>query len=204
MMKKLLILMLVLGLATAANATLTGIYLSVNGNTITPGSTTGVTMNVCTTMDVDVGGPANYNWLGYAVIMGPPGSAGGEWGDNGNVNPNGYPNAGYYINANYPIVNAGGLGYAHRYVEWNGSDDDWGFGYELSAAWPPPTHAPGGTEFDLAYHCSGTGDVLIQLFDSNVGYDPASAQDTIIVHQIPEPITLTLLGLGGLLLRRRK
>jgi hypothetical protein len=29
-------------------------------------------------------------------------------------------------------------------------------------------------------------------------------EDTLTIHQIPEPTTIALLGLGGLLLRRRK
>jgi hypothetical protein len=44
--------------------------------------------------------------------------------------------------------------------------------------------------------------VKITLWDVGEGY--GSPQDTIIVHQIPEPTTMLLLGLGGLLLRRRK
>jgi len=34
--------------------------------------------------------------------------------------------------------------------------------------------------------------------------DAGAVMDSQIIHQIPEPITLALLGLGGLFLRRRK
>ena len=48
-------------------------------------------------------------------------------------------------------------------------------------------------------HCEELGDVHVTLF--NAGMVPI---DTITIHQIPEPITMALLGLGGLFLRRRK
>jgi hypothetical protein len=64
----------------------------------------------------------------------------------------------------------------------------------------------GSTLIDqIGLHCDGPGDVLIKLIDC----DPGSGEptglvyDTLIVHQIPEPATLALLGLGGLLLRRK-
>jgi hypothetical protein len=41
---------------------------------------------------------------------------------------------------------------------------------------------------------------MIMLLDEN-----GAMIDTILIHQIiPEPMTIALLGLGGLLLRRRK
>jgi hypothetical protein len=44
-------------------------------------------------------------------------------------------------------------------------------------------------------------DVFVGLFDGGVG----TLLDTLTIHQVPEPTTLALLGLGGLLaLRRRK
>ena len=65
-----------------------------------------------------------------------------------------------------------------------------------------PTPAPTlGEWWYEEFHCDGDGDVTINL------YDPTGATviDTILIHQpIPEPMTIALLGLGGLLLRRRK
>ena len=60
-------------------------------------------------------------------------------------------------------------------------------------------------------HCTGDGFVIVDLlsafeqggtFDMDFAEVPAAGQLTI--HQIPEPATVLLLGLGGLLLRRRK
>jgi hypothetical protein len=47
---------------------------------------------------------------------------------------------------------------------------------------------------DIVFHCSGVGDVTLAFVsDDYVDYDPRE-----IIHQIPEPMTLLLLGIGGL------
>ena len=58
-----------------------------------------------------------------------------------------------------------------------------------------------GTAADfISFHCEGEGDVLITLLNG----DTMEVLDTLTISQIPEPMTLALLGLGGLFLRRRK
>lgn len=75
---------------------------------------------------------------------------------------------------------------------------------------------------ELWFHCDAEGDVIIELVAFGdvtkfVDYDasgnagatelivPAgTVLDTLIIHQIPEPMTFGLLGLGGLFLRRRR
>jgi hypothetical protein len=50
------------------------------------------------------------------------------------------------------------------------------------------------------FHCLVKGlDVMATLYTSDGEY-----VDSFIIHQIPEPMTIALLGLGGLFLRRRK
>jgi len=199
-MKKLLVLALVLGLTSFANA-LTNIELSVEGVTDGPGTVTDITMPICEYLVIDVHGPAAYDWLGYIVIEGAFPEAGGEWGDN--LGPpymdkcSGY----YYENLDYPIVyaGAGDGGNILRYEEVG-----WGFGYELDAKMYEGG-LPGGLQFEFIYHCCGPESTLvtITLWDAAEGY--VTPQDTIVIHQVPEPMTIALLGLGGLfLLRRRK
>lgn len=53
----------------------------------------------------------------------------------------------------------------------------------------------------IDFHCAGLGDVILTLTDGNV----TEVFDRQVIHQIPEPMTMGLLGLGGLgLLRRRR
>lgn len=55
----------------------------------------------------------------------------------------------------------------------------------------------------IDFHCEGIGDAVVELWTSGdtVVWE---LSDQLLIHQIPEPMTITLLGLGGLLLRRRK
>jgi len=65
-----------------------------------------------------------------------------------------------------------------------------------------PKDIPNGAFIDgIKLHCERyPGDVTVSLLDGAT----ADRLDQLVIHQIPEPITLSLLGLGGLFLRRRK
>ena len=64
--------------------------------------------------------------------------------------------------------------------------------------------APAGVYFDDFWlHCEREGDVIVRLI-SSPDFGSWTLEDTLVIHQIPEPATMLLLGLGGLLLRRRK
>lgn len=74
---------------------------------------------------------------------------------------------------------------------------DWWYGNTGFSVEPPPTE---GKWFDVDFHCTLEGDVYIDLYDET-GY---VLEDRILVHQVPEPMSIALLGLGGLFLHRRK
>jgi hypothetical protein len=72
--------------------------------------------------------------------------------------------------------------------------------------------APGPVVAFYLIHCDDYGDVTATLTAStgyggsmDINYGTPQIGGTITIHQIPEPMTIALLGLGGLaLLRRRK
>jgi hypothetical protein len=78
---------------------------------------------------------------------------------------------------------------------------DFSFIVLANGALPPPLE--GLLIDDIIYCCDGLGDVTLTL----IGDDFATVYDTQIIQQVPEPMALLLLGLGGLFLaagRRRK
>lgn len=54
----------------------------------------------------------------------------------------------------------------------------------------------------IVFTATAAGDVVLQYISSVEGDD--MIMDSQVIHIIPEPMTIGLLGLGGLLLRRRK
>jgi hypothetical protein len=58
--------------------------------------------------------------------------------------------------------------------------------------------------FELFFYTANIpGTAVLKLYKSPDG-STVNLVDSIIVHQIPEPLTLALLGVGGLFLRRRR
>jgi len=56
-----------------------------------------------------------------------------------------------------------------------------------------------GLLYTSGFHCEGPGDVTLVGFDQNY-----VTVDTQVIHQIPEPATLAILGIGALLLRKQR
>jgi len=70
---------------------------------------------------------------------------------------------------------------------------------DLTAGVTAGTNLLGG----IVFHCNAPGDVVIQLFETD--FATITLVDSAVIHQlVPEPMTMGLLGLGGLFLRRRK
>ena len=53
------------------------------------------------------------------------------------------------------------------------------------------------------FRCIAEGDAVIKLYSTPAGA-VLTLQDTVTIHQIPEPMTVALLGLGGLALLRKR
>jgi len=182
MMKKLLVLMMVLGMATMANAT---IQLSVNGVIDGGENVTDISIAPSDTITIDIWNNADdlptRNFTAYLDI---------------------YPNnTGCYTTANALLGPAAGDFPASFQLDILGDIDE----YTIYQNWNPGT--PGEVEgaiFLIDLHCESPDNIVtVELYDERVdgGY---TIVDTLIIHQIPEPMTLALLGIGGLFLKRRK
>jgi hypothetical protein len=72
-------------------------------------------------------------------------------------------------------------------------------------AWQTGTYAGGVYFRDIDFHCVDDGDVTIYLISSGADMSEWHELDSVLVHQVtvPEPATIALLCLGGLLLRKK-
>jgi hypothetical protein len=166
MMRKLLILFLVLGLASTANALL----IKVDGME-------GESFEVDVQATISVVSEDTSGWLGYIIV---------EEGGAGSLE-------------NVVVLDAAGnIASAEPYTEAG-----WGAGFELSAAAIPEIDPPIaiGEQFSLDYIGAIGDTATISLFVDPEYTTPVASVNVTVV---PEPMTVILLGLGGLFLRRRR
>ncbi len=164
-MRKLLVLFLVLGLTSAANALL-----------ITVDEQEGDFFEVDITSTITVVSEDTSSWLGYLII---------EEGGAGSLE-------------NVVILDAAGnSATATTYTEAG-----WGTGYELTASMSPegiPAIAA-GSQFSFDYVGTIGDTATISVFVDDYTTLVASVNVTVV----PEPMTVLLLSLGALFLRRRR
>lgn len=165
-MRKLLVLFLVLGLTSAANALL----ITVDGQE-------GESFEVDLTTTITVVSEDASSWLGYIIV---------EEGGAGSLE-------------NTVILDAAGdIGAAAAYTELG-----WGTGYEISASMGPAGNPAiaAGSQFSFDYVGAVGDTATISLFVDPEYTTPVASVNVTVV---PEPMTVILLGLGGLFLRRRR
>jgi len=202
-MKKLLILMLVLGLASAASAVPMELRVA-HGEAIgMPPDQVEYYDPVETELILF---PSDYLWVGvYNPVDGVPGEMQ-------------KPLALYLLLVTCPDIKWTGnwAEYVPPLVEgtppneyYGDAIDVMGDGSIIADTWSMNLHDGAPDTFNLTgvldakeLHCEEPSmDNVVHLFDGATG----EIIDTIIIHQIPEPATMALLGLGSLfLLRRRK
>jgi hypothetical protein len=187
MMKKLLVFMLVLGIASMANAMILGI--SVNGDQDPVDSE--IFLAPSETLELDIFDTEGYA-IGddvYFVLVTDPAKG---------AIAGGVVNLGAPENApadSFVMDDAVGNGF------WPGPENGVGGGivyYGTSGTYGPGTYIDG-----IEFHCVAEGDAIVALWTSP-DFVAWTLEDSVVIHQIPEPMTVLLLGLGGLFLRRRK
>jgi hypothetical protein len=169
-MKKLLVLMLVLGLCSTANAALTAIEIDVGGSHV------GASVNVTTGATISLQMYSGNTLTGIAYL---------DIKDNS-----------LYSLANAQMTTNAGDQRSQALAPY-GSYQEYTLVVSRTAQAPPIV---AGTMFLVDFTAgSATGTVKVILYDEFV-----TQMDTTTINIVPEPITITLLGLGGLFLRRRK
>ena len=193
-MKKLIVLVLVLSMATIANA---GLQISVGGQINPPD--TQISLLPSETVMIDIHGdgqtPGPYslflltkgagNMSGGGIVMSPI-LAISEFVWHNNDVFTAMLTANGFATTNAVYVNA------------------------VSALTPIPNYE-GRIVDDIVFHCDAVGEVTLMLIHLDQVENPDTGDmenvwttlDTQVIHQIPEPMTMVLLGLGGLFLRRR-
>ena len=196
-MKKLLVVLMVLGMASMANAML---QISVNGQLDVPDTAISLLPSQSVMIDIHGVAPETLTPIDQWLIVEGPGTVAGGvllYGGNGSVLKG--PIDGTWPPPDDVVIGwLQGLGYQTNQAYYMNF-------VEMTTSAPPSML--GKLVDEIILHCEGPGEVLLTLaniYDDGMGTVTITVSDTQLIHQIPEPITVALLGLGGLFLRRRK
>ena len=200
MMKKILVVFTLLAMASVANA---GFLISVNGIPNPPDSEIKLNPSEHAVIDIQAtvnGASVSDMWLLMQADPDPLKGALGTMTGGSKV----FGNAAFpsqftrraaphaeidFLNTYYP-----GTTVAYHVIVTGGFDDN-----------DDPIPVDNVKIVDLIdFHCEAYGDVTLILVEVPPAGGLGQVWDRQVIHQIPEPITFALLGLGGLFLRRRK
>ena len=192
-MKKLLVLMLVLGVASIASATL---QISFEGNPDPVDTEIWMNPSEIAELDIHGVGAGTGDYVYYLLLVDQAegtitgGDNGIQWGSLSKIDyfTNEWPS--YYLD---PWI--GRAGYSKPPMDgiagYVGDSSGAGFSGLLVNG--------------IMFHCEGPQDAVIKLLVSDTNAAGSwTLEDQLIIHQVPEPITMSLLAVGGLFLRRRK
>jgi hypothetical protein len=217
MMKKLLTLMLVLVLASAANAVIVGSYTLYTSTTGVAGTyTAGIdnmtispSDNLWIGVNNSIAGDVQNNQKGSFMLGIRVPTIGSHWDEDLQQMVDDYGPADTSWTGNWqvyvpPLVAGIGTTNEHYGVGDSGMGFGWDMWFLTLTDGNPATFQGAGVLDAKQLHCDGP-----ESYDTLylVNADDGIVLDTLIIHQmsnVPEPMTLMLLGLGGLLLRRRK
>jgi len=192
-MKKLLVFTLILCLASMAGATL---QISVNGNPDPIDSTIVLKPSDEIIIDIhNVGAPLADSLTMALIVDTAAGTLSG-----------GITNPAYDGSGNALVFLAGPYGdpvppEERPFPMLEGKNGGWGGIAVFSGSIPADTWLVD----QVIFHCHALGDAVIELIklDDASGLPTGVVYDRVIIHQIPEPATMLLLSLGGLLLRKK-
>jgi len=154
-----------------------GLVPAANAAFIQVGGQTGDTFNVAQNSTITVVGQDAKSWLGYIIVQ-----EGGVGALSGAAS----------------LAAAGNMGSVSPY-----SEAGWGTGYQLTVAMSPggvPAIAV-GPQFSMNFAGTLGKTARISLFVDPEFTVPVSS---VLLTVVPEPMTILLLGVGALFLRRRK